>query len=434
MNAEAARLPVCLFLYLNYGVYMHNGDGFQQRMIDRFGITIDRDWTEREARLFILRLIYEGKLYDCLLPWHKEYEEGGVEGYIPLAKRRPSVIYNIPKIIVDESTSMLFGDSHFPIVRYKSDDDEKDQENTNFLTQLIKNSNLKVKMVSAAKKGALGSVCIIVKVLDTKFYIDVLSTQHLTPVFDYSSPGKLKKLTEKRKFIGESLCSYGYDIKEDDRKKYFYIVREWNASAEIYYLPYLCDDEEKENFSPKVDAARSETHDLGFVPAVWIKNTEDDDRIDGACVFFSIIDIGIEVDYQLSQLGRMLKYNSDPTLVIKDPSMLSDSQIVKGKTITLGQEGDAYMLEMTSSSTTAVIEYVRLLRELALESVRGNRANPDKLSAINSGKALQMLNAKLISLVEDMRLTYGENGLKRVLSMMMSIFNSGKYKIETEGY
>lgn len=400
---------------------------FEGRMAERFALVIDKDWTERETRLHIYKKIYEGKLYDNLTPWNIEYQGGANGGgtYIPLAQRRPSVIYNIPKIIVDESTSMLFGESHFPVLR------GEEQEHTDFFDQLVKKTHLRSKMLSAAKKGALGSVCVLIKVLKGKLFVDVLGTQHLTPIFDWEDPCKLIGLQEKRKVSGATLIARGYEgIKEDDKGQMYYVVREWGEQEEIYYDPYKCEKDQDKKFKPSQDMERSTEHNFGFVPAIWIKNNEDDEHIDGQCTFSSVIDNGIEIDYQLSQLGRLLRYNSDPTLVIKDPSQLSDQQIIKGMgPITLGEHGDAWLLEMTSGSTTAVIEYVRALREMALEVVRGNRANPDKLSAIHSGKALQMLNAKLITLVEDLRLAYGENGLKRVICMMIEIIKGGEFEL-----
>lgn len=403
---------------------------FITRMAERFSLEIDKDFSEREALLFIYKKVYNRSLYDNLAPWNMEYNGGQNSGeYIPLARRRPSVIYGIPKIIVNESVSMLFGDSHFPLLR------GKEQNQTDLLDYISRQCDLKSKMLSAAKKGSIGSVCIVVKVLNRKFFLDVLETVHLTPVFDEQEPCKLINLIEKVKVTGDVLMSRGYDIEEKDKNAHFYLIREWNETEEIYFLPYKVDKEKDKEFMPSKDAKRSVEHELGFVPAVWIKNTEECHKIDGECTFEPIIDLCVEIDYQLSQLGRLLKYNSDPTLVIKDPSQLSDQQLIKGiGPITLGENGDAWMLEMTSGSTNAVIDYVRCLREFALETVRGNRANPDKLSAIHSGKALQMLNANLIGFVEDLRIAYGENGIKCILNIMIAILNSGKFDVEVGKY
>ncbi len=409
---------------------------FIQRYQERFSLVLDKDWSMRECRLRILKMFLDGSIYDQLTSFNIEYTGGGAIGvnagqYIPLSQRRPSVLYRIPKIIVDESVSMLFGEDHFPKAYCEHD------ETNEFLDYINEDCGLHYAMIDAAKIGSLGSVCIIVKVLEGKFYFEVLGTRRLTPVFDQKNPGVLVKLTEKRKIDGATLISQGYPgIDSEEKNKFFYVVREWTKTEEIYYKPYLVEEEEnQETFKPKRDNENSSVHDLGFLPAVWIKNTPNCHHIDGDCTFEAALDISIEIDYQLSQLGRLLKYNSDPTLVIKNPSSLEGTQLIKSiGALNLDEKGDAYLLEMSNASTTAVIDYVRCLREFALESVRGNRANPDKLSAVHSGKALQMLNSSLIALVCEMRITYGEFGLIKIYRMILDIYFSGKFDIETEGH
>ena len=72
-------------------------------------------------------------------------------------------------------------------------------------------------------------------------------------------------------------------------------------------------------FEAEIDEARSVQHGLGFVPMVWIRNlpgqSSTGDAVDGACTFRAAIETQIEIEYQLSQAGRGLKYSSDPTLV-----------------------------------------------------------------------------------------------------------------------
>lgn len=399
-------------------------DSFLSLMIDRFGIQVDKDWTERQCKMYLYKLFYEGTVYDNLIPWHREYSGTGESAnYIPIVKRRPCIIYNMPKIIVNDSVSMLFGSDHYPVARCNDAPTEEE-----LLLKIQRKSNLPAKMLSAARTGSLGSACIVVKVLNRNFYFDVLSTINLWPVFDKYNPRKLVNLREKVKVRGETLVEQGYEIEEKNLRDFFWVQREWTEEEEIYYLPYLC----KEN-DPIIlkDEERSAVHDLGFVPAVWIKNTVSCHSIDGECTFRPALDISVEVDYQLSQLARLLRYNSDPTMVIKNPDNLKDQQLIKGSgALMLGKDGDAYMLEMSSASTNAVIDYSKFLRELALESVRGNRSNPDKMHTVNSGKALQMLNAQLISLVDEMRICYGDEGLLEVLKMVLMICKSGVYDLE----
>ncbi len=116
------------------------------------------------------------------------------------------------------------------------------------------------------------------------------------------------------------------------------------------------------------DAARTVQHGLGFVPLVWIRNLPGGIAPDGACTFRAAVETGIEIDYQLSQAGRGLKYSSDPTLLIKEPAGL-EGELVRsaGNALVVSEKGDARLLEIGGTAAGAVLDYVRMLRELALE-------------------------------------------------------------------
>ena len=391
--------------------------------IDRFKINFSQDYSERQTKLALLEKIYNGSIYDNLPPFYQEYGNsvGSPGGYIPLAERRPSVKYKIAKIIVNELASMLFGESHFPQIRAS---DKNDQNTSEFLQKITRQSNLRLVMINAVKIGSVGSVAIVVKYLEGQFCFEVLKTKYLTPVFNQFNNTILESLLEKKILTGKQLSEMGYQIKEEDERKDFCLMREWLPDQEIYYLPYKLEDQNNEKFTIQIDEDKSTDHNLGFVPVVWIKNPDEEDAsdVDGACIFEDIIDNGIEIDYQLSQHGRLLKYNSDPTLVIKDPSSLMNDQLIKGTgALKLGADSDAKYLQLDSQATDAVLAYVKQIRQMSIEVVRGDRANPDKLLAGNSGKALQMLNKPMISLVDELRISYGEIGLLNIYKMIFSI-------------
>ena len=183
------------------------------------------------------------------------------------------------------------------------------------------------------------------------------------------------------------------------------------------------------------DDERSTMHNLGFVPVIWIQNLPKSHHTDGNSTFEPILDISIEIDYHLSQLGRGLYYNSDPTFVVKNPSAIDGGQFVKNLSmLNLDEKGDAYFAEITGNSTTAVIEYVKILREYGLEAARGNRSSPDKMNAAQSGKAMRMLNNPLVSLVGELRLTYGEWGLIQLYSMCLEMYKIPGLVIDDGGH
>src|SRR5271168_3287563 len=123
-------------------------DKFVQRYAERFQLKLDDDWSYRQCRLFILQKFLNGSIYDDLSPFYIEYSGGDEKSgkYIPLAKRRPSVIYKIPKIIVDATSSMLFSEGHFPVVRCEHED------TTKYLQYINRVSDIRGVMLDAAKK------------------------------------------------------------------------------------------------------------------------------------------------------------------------------------------------------------------------------------------------------------------------------------------
>lgn len=371
----------------------------------------DNDFPERVHRLTVLNAVLTGTLYDNLTHAFAEEKTEGNE-YIPLIKRRPSVRYGLCRTVVDDSVSLLFSEGHFPEIDCN---DEKLRED---LSRFIKELSLNQVMIDAATRGSIGSVAILFRVLDSRVFLGVSDTIYMTPAWKASAPDTLESVTEKYKVKGKVLKDLGWlDTAEEGRDYWF--RRDWTETEEISYVPWLVEPD-KPNPAAK-DEKRSVTHNLGFVPVVWVKNLPGGDEVDGACTFPSeAIDSNIEIDYQLSQAGRGLKYSSDPTLLIKEPAM-GEGEKVKGggNAIIVDKDGDAKVLEINGTAVSAVIEYVRLVRELALETMHGNRSSADKLSTAQSGRAMELMHSALIALADRLRISYGEGALLQILGMIV---------------
>lgn len=373
----------------------------------------DSDLPDRAHRLQMLTRVLDGSLYDKL-KYSFHQETSPAQEYVPLRDRRPSVRYRLCKLVVDDSISLLFSEGHFPDIET---DDELTKES---IQSLAKEMTLNEVMIDAATRGAVGSAAVLLQVFDSRPFISVLDTALLTPIWKPRAPDTLLRVEERYKVLGHDLKDAGYAIKESDLQADFWFARDWTESDEVWYLPLLV-SEAKKNKTFKVDAQKSINHKLGFVPIVWIKNLPGGDAIDGSPTLPNdAIDTSIEIDYQLSQAGRGLKYSSDPTLLLKEPAV-SEGNIVKGagNAIVVGADGDGKMLEINGTAAQAVIEYVRLLRELAIESMHGNRANTEKQTSAPSGKALEMMNQSLIWLADKLRISYGEKGLIELLNMLV---------------
>jgi hypothetical protein len=385
----------------------------------------DSDYPERTFRMAALTRVLDGTLYDSLqYPFGTERNDAGE--YIPLAQRRPSARTRICPTVVNDSVSLLFSEGHFPAV------DCADETTRDTLTKLVKETKLNEVMIDAAIRGAAGSVAILMRVLKNRVFWQVMPTTYLTPTWDKEAPDTLQKVAEQYKVKGHALRNGGYSIADDDLNADFWFRREWDNIAETWYQPIKVKDA-REGWQPKADTSRTTRHDLGFVPIAWVRNLPGGDDIDGAPTFpAEAIDTQIEADYLLSQGGRGLKYQSDPTLHIKEPAHSGNGAaggMVKGaaNAIVTSVEGDAKLLEISGDSAHAVLDWVKGLREIALEGAGGNRANADKLSAAQSGRAMELMNQALIWLADKLRISYGEGALLTLLNMV--VLASAKFKL-----
>ena len=374
-------------------------------------IPADPDMPERARRLDILRRTLSGTLYD-VLP-HDFHEERTPSGeYIPLRLRRPSVRYALARIITEDSVALLFSEGHFPTI------DSPDRVVRDTLAALLKSARFNEVMIGAALRGAIGSVAILLRILAGRPFFTAMDTVNLTPVWRPEAPDTLAAVIERYKLPAASFAAAGYTLPGVGGTYWF--TRRWDDTAETWYLPQSVIDPGP----PTPDPARTVNHGLGFVPIAWVRNlpgpswTNDD--ADGACTFRSAIETTIEIDYQLSQAGRGLKYSSDPTLLIKEPAGL-DGDLVRGanNALIVSEHGDAKLLEIGGTASAAVIEYVRTLREFALESVHGNRADASRFAAAPSGRALELMNQGLLWLADNLRISYGEGAILTLARMLL---------------
>jgi hypothetical protein len=371
----------------------------------------DTDYPSRAWILDILNRVLTGRLYD-VLPFDFQDERGASGEYIPLRKRRPSVKYPLCRIVVEDSVSLLFSEGHFPIIGCQN------AAAQSALASIVRESRLNLVMTEAATRGAIGSVAILMRVLSGRVFFQVLDTTYLTPIWDPKEPDTLASVVERYKVPGGQLSLIGYDGLSADTDYWF--QRVWDIEAESWYVPTKVGD----GLPVEIDVVRTVRHALGFVPIVWVRNlpgySSTGDPNDGACTFQAAIETQIEIEYQLSQAGRGLKYSADPTLLLKEPVGI-DTDIIKGagNALVVSEKGDARLLEIGGTASAAVIDYVRTLRELALESIHGNRASPDRLTAAQSGRALELMNQGLLWLADNLRVTYGEVALLALVRMII---------------
>ncbi len=373
----------------------------------------DGDYPARRERLAALSRVLAGEQYDHLYtPFSVERNASGE--YVPLDQRRPSVRTGWSRIVIDDSVSMLFG--RWPAISAASSGG-KESPTVLAINQMIQATNLAGTMIEAATLGSVGSVAILFRVLANKPYFDVLPTLYLTPEYDPMAPQTLLRVTEKRKVTRADLVAAGYTALRPGFDN-FWFHRVWDAKEEIWFVPWPVGEAEQ---APRRDTRRSAVHNLGACPVVWVKNLPGGDAIDGACTFAPGINTEIEADYQLSQGGRGLKYSSDPTLLIKEPAGPGSMPARIGgaaSALIVGSDGDAKLLEISGSATSAVIDYVTHLHKCAMAAMHGDGSDRDKMSSAQSGRAMELLKQPIVWLTSRLRLSYGDGALMQLLRLV----------------
>ncbi len=372
----------------------------------------DNDFPARVHRLDCLNRVLDLSLYD-VYEHDFDQEEGANHEYIRFSERCPSTRLGLSlnRRVVEDAVSLLFGEQHFPTPHTANMDLKK------HLADLIKETSLNSLMIEAAQRGSVGSVVILMRISAGRVIFEAVPTTYLTPIYQTAQPDRLQKIVERYKVSGQTLIDLDYSG-IDDTQTYMW-RREWTQDSEVYFFPQQMDDFRDPQKSPIPDAGRTVDHRLGFVPALWIKNLPGGNGPDGRCTFDAAIDATIAIDRQLSQLGRALKYQADPMLHISDSSGSGEIMRSAGNALITGKDGDAKLLELTGDASDAVLQYVSHLRTMAVEAVRGDRTEPDKLCPAQSGRAIEIMKLPLINLADDLKVQYGEGALLDLLRMVI---------------
>jgi hypothetical protein len=379
---------------------------------------LPQGYPARTARLDALERVRDGSMYDVLRHAFHE-EKTGANEYIPLRDRRPSVRNNLCKRAVRSSAAMLFSEHHFPEV------DHPDEETKATLRQIIADTALALTMGQAAYVGSVGSVALWLRVLKGRVFVDALPTKYLTPKWNPDAPDTLESVTERRQLKGSELADMGYAINPNDADVPHWWQRVWTAQAEQWFTPQKLDDKTP----PQLDRGKTVTHDLGMVPLVWIRNLPSQDPIDGEPTFDDeAISTQIEIEYQLSQAARALRYAGDPLLLVKEPAMDGGGQFVRSASnaMVVGKDGDAKLVEIDGAASEAVVNFVKYLTQITRDQLHLPNVDPEKLSAAQSGRALELLMDALVQLCDQLRTTYGTEGLQRLLQMIVKVGSSSQ--------
>lgn len=409
-------------------------------------------WIKESSRFYRLTLLNKllfNEYFDHLAAAF--YDEvsgiGDNAQLIPLINRRPSAPYNFIQMFAKESARKLFSGRHFPLIR--SENIQLDA----LLPKIVSQGNLPLKMTQAAYFGSIGSVAVTIKVSpEGAIKLEVWRSDWCSPVFD--TYGRLKRLrvhylargSDILESLRMSLDPEGVPLLDlvmrqetvIEPAETYWTVFDITAEETLYYLPILQDDWNPIAPEKPLQPLYSLENPGGIFPAVWIVNMGSVNGSEGECSWENASELYVEIAYTLSQIGRAVRYNAAPQLVIKGSledgddggdslvrSPVTTIYVAAGKKSEEGgseEGGDAKLLEMTGHGISVGLDYIDKLRKWALETISAGRKDLEQMHGPMSGRAMEMIDQEALDVIYEMRTAYGDNGLLSIIQIILRLY------------
>lgn len=412
----------------------------------------------RSARFREESAYYWGEQYDHLPEAHTQEAAGK-----SLREKKPATIARWTARTVNNVNSYLFGVSQIPNAKvtnlYDADgvpvpdaeltDAQRGEiEELNALIGSIRRrSRLNSSLLELGRNGLLhGTVGLAAHSLpdSDRVWCEVLELADAYPKFA-SEDRELAEASDLRETDLIELDEYWVEFEEDidGETKTMLHRRFWDTEKTTVYVPIDLDgkspsDVTLSDYAFTEDAEKTHTHELGFVPVVWIQNIRVTNDQDGApLVLASERRLEDEVNFTLSQSGAGVRYNANPKMVLSNVSNMDTKTTLQsgpGKSINLeswgsGPEAKAELLEMSGGGQQAVLAYVTALDKLYQQVTRSIEHDPEKAVGALSGTAIERLMQPLISLVGSLRDNYGA-GIARWFEMQLYIEKGSWHDVE----
>lgn len=348
-------------------------------------------------------------------------------GYVPLKRRKPSARMDVPKIITNEFTAMVFGLDKFPKLIIQGDPDAED-----FAQELAKQSKLPLRMMEARSKGgSQGTAVLSWGFVNGKPMVEVHNAAHCEVLewtdYDQRKPGiVLKVYTYQRKV---------WDNDGKPSLKTYYYARFWDSNLDVCWQDI-----------PEEIAATNQwwkhpsklvEHNAGFCPVYWVQNFPKSDELDGVPDYDeSSHDNFDQMDMLLSMTCRGTTASVDPTVVVHAPPESNDGFVRTGTGRAIYSEKGAEYLELQGPGIMAARELLKDLKQIEYDKAGVVVLDQEKAggSAI-SAAAMRQRYARMLVKSDVYREQYGAAIVEIIKDMLevarsLSVVKQDKDKIK----
>lgn len=310
---------------------------------------VDWDGTERVDRIDAEAIATAGVLPGGF------YDAGA---NFPLKFRRPSAPYNLPRVITNRFTGLLFSESQHPKIRCVGDPDMED-----YATALVDYARLWAAMIQVRTYGgATGSFCVGFKFLDGRPQIEVHDPRWVTPHFKNKETMELRSIDKRWMWPEHVLNEKGeYD------EVWYWTRRIVDEKVDVVWnkVPVSPDGDEPDwNAYPADQAVK---HGFDECPVFWGQNVPVSDSEDGEPDCLGTYDQIEDMDALLAQAILSTKNNLDPTVIINTDQKLSELRKGSDNAIKVEKGAGASYLEMTGQGQKEAFAEAMQLRDMVLE-------------------------------------------------------------------
>lgn len=379
---------------------------------------------------------------------------------VPVRERAPCVIYPLPRAIVQQAARFTFGEGRFPRVcvePIEADDapgpglalsEDEAGALEELVSAIIDQARLRAGMRTALKGGlTVGTGVTILSVRKGRFRAEYPRAEHCWPTFVPEGDGEVESLVWCYRFNKLVMERDGQLV---ERAHFF--RRDITATEYVVYQDALIEGGKEIRWVR--DEEQSRAHGLGFCPVVWTRNLceEFDGSVDGEGIYDGLFDEFDALNLALSQRHRGINYWGSPQ---PWETGVADGEGPAATARTAGSqrkrkddggysapsgggeparaiavddiwryenpETKVGLLETTGKAFEAATKHVDDIRGRILEAVNVVMHDPSALTSKGelSGKALALLFAPLLGLVDELRDCWWPHGLRAVLEMAL---------------